>query len=130
MKSHNKSIQRTWTAAWLKREAVQAADFYVIHMKIIKISIKLITILVAHCLLGFLLYRSRVVSDWAITESDIVVFIIPFLLASFAYGCVLISLLSKFKGFSKIFMVCLLSLVLGTISFFTSITIAFNVYGT
>jgi hypothetical protein len=114
----------------LKPGARRAADFCVMPMKKTKILIKITIIFIAHCLLGILLYRSRSVNSWAIAESDIVVFIIPFLLSSFAYGYVLISPLSKLKGFFRSFMLLILSLMLAAISLFTYITVAFNSYGT
>ena len=50
----------------------------------------LVVVFVTHCLVGFMLYRGRVVSRWPISDSDFVVFAVPFFVALLAYAYVLL----------------------------------------
>jgi hypothetical protein len=51
----------------------------------------LIAVFLFHCLLGFVLYRGRVISRWPVCDSDFVVFAAPLVFALTAYAYVLIS---------------------------------------
>src|SRR6266481_3196784 len=49
----------------------------------------LIAVFLFHCLIGFLLYRGRVVSHWLICDSDLIVLAAPFVFAVTGYAYVL-----------------------------------------
>jgi len=77
-----------------------------------------------HCVAIFTLYRGRAISHWSISDSDVVVFVVPTLVAFVAYFGLLVGLVTH-KG-ARLGCAALLTLQSGWVSLFFS----FNTYGT
>jgi hypothetical protein len=92
----------------------------------------LFAVVVLHSALFFVLYRARVVSDWQVARFDSVVFGLPFLIAysGFAYFLSRSSLLSAFSAARRALVIHPLSLLVSFISFWCSLLLPFNLYGT
>lgn len=80
-----------------------------------------------HCGVGVLLYRGRILDQAPILHSDLLVFLLPFIVALFAYAAAF-----WFTGFLHRRVVVLLSVsfLMACISTFLFMFIAFNRYGT
>jgi len=83
-----------------------------------------------HCLIGFLLYRGRVVSSWRVCDSDLIVFDAPFAFALAGYAWILFASpwlrpRSRVKT-SILLAVCLILVFLSTWSY---MVLALNTYG-
>lgn len=89
-------------------------------------------VVVLHSALFLILYRARVVSDWPVARFDSVVFGLPFLLAysAFAYLLSRSSLLSASSPGRRVLFILPLSLVVSFFSFWCSLLLPFNLYGT
>jgi hypothetical protein len=93
--------------------------------------IKTITIAFLHCIGGLLLYRGRVVIKHGILQSDLLVFVLPALFALLAYSIVYwYSAFLEGKLTLKIVAMLGFSLMATCLSFWLSMVVAFNVYGT
>jgi len=90
----------------------------------------LVAVFLAHCLIGFVLYRGRAVSGWRICDSDAVVFGVPFLLALAGYAYVLFaSPWSRRRSFLPGLLVGVACIVLVLLSTWCYMFEALNTYG-
>lgn len=94
--------------------------------------VSLFVVFCLHSALEFLLYRGRVIGHWTVSESDFVLFAVPSLLALAAYA-ILFARWAKARQMSlalKVVVVFVLTLVVTFFSFWGSMLIPINVYGT
>ena len=84
---------------------------------------------VAYILIGYFLYRQRVVSSGQVWESDLLVFVAPFVAAFLAFLLILLPRRSTSSSGPKMFAV-LLALLATCASAFVYTFLAFNRYGT
>lgn len=83
-----------------------------------------------HSAVGFILYRGRVVSHWAICGSDLIVFVAPLVLAVVVYGGVLFfSSWLRPRSALRSFGLLGISLVLVFLSTCCYMIFALNAYG-
>ena len=85
-----------------------------------------------HSALEFVLYRGRVVSHWMLSDSDFVVFAVPNLLALVAYAVVFArwSRTRQMDWILRLALVLVLTLLATFFSFWGSLLIPLNTYGT
>jgi len=86
----------------------------------------------SHFTMQFLLYRARVFGVFTLADSDVVVFLVPFLLALSAYGVILYRVVASktWSALGKVTFVVLVTIVVGFLSFWASMLVPINVYGT
>ena len=83
----------------------------------------------SHFTMQFLLYRARVFGVFTLADS---VFLVPFLLALSAYGVILYRVVASktWSALGKVTFVVLVTIVVGFLSFWASMLVPINVYGT
>jgi hypothetical protein len=93
--------------------------------------VALAVVFAAHCAIQFVLWRGRMISNWWITESDFVLLPLPNLLATASYAVIFIRFARKrpWSLREKITFVVLLTLATGFISFWMSMLVPVNTYG-
>jgi hypothetical protein len=86
----------------------------------------------AHCVLQFVLYRGRVVNRWPLADLDVVVFLLPNLLAFSAYALLLTrwAAVKQWPIAAKVAAVVAIAAVVEFFSFWGSMLIPVNTYGT
>jgi len=94
-----------------------------------------VALFVVFCLqssLEFLLYRGRVIGHWTLSESDCVLFAVPSLLALAAYATLFVcwAKAKQMRLASTVVVVFVFTLVVTFFSFWGSMLIPINVYGT
>ena len=96
------------------------------------LAIGIVITAVLHCGVQFLLYRGRAVSHWQIAEPDIVVFLLPNCCAVIAYAFLIARWVraSQLDHRSIALRVVGLTLVIAFLSFWASVLLPFNIYGT
>jgi hypothetical protein len=98
----------------------------------VHVTVMLCGVLCLHAAAVFLLYRGRVVGHWAIAESDFVVFVVPALCALGGFAGVFAwwarSNIPEDEGWVTFVVVS--ALVAAFVSFWASVLIPFNLYGT
>jgi hypothetical protein len=90
-----------------------------------------IVVFILHCLIQFFLYRGRVENAWSIADSDVVVFLLPLLLALVGYA-VLSGRWAAGTDWSvggKVAATIALTLIATFLSYFGSMVISINLYG-
>lgn len=85
-----------------------------------------------HCVIQFVLYRGRVVNRWPFAESDVVVFLMPNLLALAAYAFLLRrwAAAKNWPSAAKAGAAIALTLLAAFFSFCGSMLVPINTYGT
>ncbi len=91
-----------------------------------------LVVLVLHCVLQFILYQDRVVSDGTFADSDLFVFGLPNVLAFAAYAAIFRrwARIKPWNFGKKVGFVIGLTLAAGFLSFWCSMLIPINTYGT
>ena len=89
-------------------------------------------VFILHCVIQFVLYRGRVVNRWSLADSDAVVFLMPNLLALAAYAFLLgrWAAAKNWPTAAKVGATIALTLVAAFFSFWGSMLIPVNTYGT
>jgi hypothetical protein len=89
-------------------------------------------VFVLHCIIQFILYRERVISRWSLADSDATVFLMPNLLALAAYAFLLgrWAAAKDWPVATKVAASIVLTLIIMFFSFWGSMLIPINMYGT
>ncbi|MBN1255870.1 MAG: hypothetical protein JXA50_11400, partial [Deltaproteobacteria bacterium] len=104
---------------------------YVRLIKTMKVLLKIVLIGIVYGLLGYFLYRGRVLTENKLLESDFIVFFAPAILATFANMFALWSILSdKINIIVRFVLLFVLSLGLTVLFAMVYSTVAFSYYGT
>ena len=100
-------------------------------MKIYTFILKTIVIAILHCGIGLALYRGRAHNAAPIFQSDFIVFIVPILIAFVLYCLVFwSSFFWQSKPVVRYVVMCCFAVFSAFLSFWFSIVVAFNKYGT
>jgi hypothetical protein len=85
-----------------------------------------------HCIIQFVLYRGRIVGRWSLADSDAIVFLMPNFLALAAYAFLLGRWVAAkdWPVGAKVAAAIALTLVATFFSFWGSMLVPINVYGT
>jgi hypothetical protein len=90
----------------------------------IKLAFGLLALVLAHAIYVFLVYRDRVLTHSALSSSDFVLLYLPMLLAFGGYAWLL-----RARGMHPV-LVFIFALILTSFSFWASMLVPMNVYGT
>ena len=102
-----------------------------ISLKTRGLAIGAVLVLLCHSIMQFLLYRARVFYVFTLADSDIVVFLVPALLAIAGYA----ALFSRFASvrpwswFGKTIFIVVVTAAVGFLSFWWSMFLAIGFYG-
>ena len=100
------------------------------------VALGIVAVVVAHSAVVLVVYRARSLRQWALAESDFVLFMLPLLLACAATTYLLLrsdflrGVASPTRVFVRVLMAVLTALLVASVSAVLSVLVPFNLYGT